>query len=287
MWHWIKFARLSKILILVLVFVSCRSANSQSTELVKLDQPALNESSGLAFSKRHLRSLWSHNDSGGQPCIYAFDLNGKATGRCDLAGAKARDWEDMASYVDEGIPRILIADSGDNDHQRDFITLYLIDEPDPNKNTTRYSYQALIVTYPDGAKNCEAVCVDTKRREIVLITKSGLIAEVYLVDLPKGSVGTPIRRTAVAAGRITLPFVTAMDIDPTSGDVWVTNYLQAFCFPCRDRNESIPKRLKQNPRVFNLPRLRQIEAVAVNRDSQVWVSSEGIPAPMAKVDTSD
>ena len=96
-----------------------------SSDLVKFDQAKrvqhvatlaedeLTESSGLAFSRRKQNRLWTHNDSGGKPRLYAFDTDGRKTGQVDLAAGMV-DWEDIAAFSDEGVPRLLVADSGDN-----------------------------------------------------------------------------------------------------------------------------------------------------------------------------
>ena len=58
--------------------------------------------------------LWTHNDSGDRPRLYALDLTGKHLGTCDVEGAGAVDWEDMASFQRDGTSYLLIADVGDN-----------------------------------------------------------------------------------------------------------------------------------------------------------------------------
>ena len=58
---------------------------------------ALRESSGLAVSRRQPGVLWSHNDSGDGPNLYAIDLSGRLLATIPVANAAARDWEDIAS----------------------------------------------------------------------------------------------------------------------------------------------------------------------------------------------
>jgi len=84
-------------------------------------------------------------------------------------------------------------------------------------------------------------------------------------------------------GTLPLSLATAMDIDDTNGDVWVTNYFQAFCFRCTDRTLPIQQQLQQLPKPQELPRWRQIEAIAVDSGLQLWVTSEGSPAPLGRI----
>ena len=91
----------------------------------------------------------------------------------------------MASFTDRGVPRLLVADCGDNQSNRPQITLHLFDEPDPWESTAAEETQTISVTYPDGPRDCEAVGVDERRKLIVLITKSLLPAcGVYMIPLP-------------------------------------------------------------------------------------------------------
>ncbi len=255
-------------------------------DVVTLDEPTLRESSGLAVSRRLQDHVWTHNDSGGQACLFAFDTSGRRTGQIRLTGRKAVDWEDMASFTDEGVPRLLVADCGDNQSNRQWIELHLMDEPDPRESTAAEKLQTLSVTYPDGPRDCEAVCVDAQRREIVLISKALLPASgVYVVSLPP-RVGGQSGIASITAKRVAtlpLPMVTAMDVDPVSGDIWIVSYFQAFRFPCLERDESVAQQLARLPEACELPRWRQIESVAVDAESDLWVTSEGAPTPLGRL----
>lgn len=94
--------------------------------LADLEDRSINESSGIAASRRNANLLWSHNDSGDGLFIYGFDRQGKHRGVWRIAGASAMDWEDIA--VGPG-PKscqsyIYIGDIGDNAKKRDEIVVY-------------------------------------------------------------------------------------------------------------------------------------------------------------------
>ena len=286
----------SLLLLLVMAEALCSSATAddpattghppEAIESVVLDEPELTESSGLARSDRTRNRFWSHNDSGGETRIYAFNAWGRKTGQCQLISITAEDWEDMASYTDDGVARLLVADCGDNDAKRDSVSLYLLDEPDPDQSTRTNKIQKMSVGYPDGPRDCEAVAVDQKRKQIVLIAKSRLpAAGIYALPLPTRNMNPTVAEkvTASRLGTLPLSMITAMDLDPISGDIWVINYFQAFQFRCLDRYEPIAKQLARIPQAFDLPRLKQIEAVAVDRSQSVWVTSEGLPARMVRL----
>src|SRR5215510_11533992 len=64
--------------------------------LVNLENKSVNESSGIGASRINRGILWTHNDSGAGPFIFAFDRKGKHRGVWRVAGAGCVDWEDMA-----------------------------------------------------------------------------------------------------------------------------------------------------------------------------------------------
>lgn len=263
-----------------------KSVASGKTAL-KLDAKGLTESSGLAFSRASESCLWSHNDSGGKAKLMAFGPSGKYCGSVRLKGIKANDWEDIASFDDDG-PRLLVADVGDNSGNRESVSLYIFSEPNPRKKTDLRSFQHLVVRYSNGSQNCEAVAVDIQNRRILLLGKSALVATMHEVPLParsepseKGGV-TKINVQARVIGHLPIPLATGMDLCPKTGDLWISNYLHAFCYPA-NQQMTLQSRLKQMPNVSKLPKLKQIEAIAVDPQGRVWVTSEGKPAKLQRV----
>lgn len=261
---------------------------------VTLKEPALDESSGLAFSGVRLGRVWSHNDSGGKPRLFAFDsANGRATGTARLGGISAVDWEDMATFRQDGVARVLVGDCGDNDAGREFVSLHLFDEPDPDRSTVIRDILTIRVRYPDGPRNCEAVAVDPVRGQIILVAKATLPpAGIYLVPLPPrngGDAGTgpvaagTISRNAVRAGSLALPMVTGMDVDPDTGDLWLSSYVGAYEFPCRRRGVAVGQQLSGLPGLHGVPLWKQIEAIAVERTGAIWITSEGAPTPLGRL----
>ena len=263
-------------------------------EEVVLEEPLLVESSGLAFSGIRGARVWSHNDSGGRPRLFAFDSrSGRKTGACRLRAATAVDWEDIAAYQEGEIPRLLAADCGDNHSRRDSISLYLFDEPDPDQVVDIETYRRVVVRYPDGPRDCEAVAVDVRRSQIILVEKAWIpLAGIYVIPLPPRDqmaeadpelAANRLQVIATRVGTITVPLLTGMDIEPTSGDLWLVQYFQAFHYPCEERDESVATQLTRVARPFDVPRWRQIEAIAVEAPNRIWVTTEGSPARMGRL----
>lgn len=256
-----------------------------SNDPVNLADGRVPESSGLASSLRREGYFWTHNDSGHKALVYAYDRKGRPHAKVKIKGVSAKDWEDCCTFSSAGKARLLIADCGDNDRERSKIYLYLLDEPDPLESGTVTKVGRITVRYPDGARDCEAVAVDSARQQIVLLTKSFLPQSgIYVIPLPDDTGDEfDVNVTATKVGTLVLPLVTAADFDASNGDLWVTNYLQAFCFRASDRKQPLAEQLKQIPDAFDLPKWRQVEALAVDQNQNVWITSEGSPTPLGRV----
>ncbi|KAA1261017.1 hypothetical protein LF1_35600 [Rubripirellula obstinata] len=252
-----------------------------------LDDSRIRESSGLAFSRRSPGHVWTHNDSGDKARLFALDIHGKPTGKVELKSKlKAEDWEDIAAMDEDGQSRLIVADCGDNRGKRKSITLLIFDEPDPTESTKLKNFHQIRIRYPDGAYDCEAIAIDADRREVLLFTKSAFpICHVFAAKLPaKGAKLKKQQQKIVAEAIITLalPMVTGADIDRQSGDLWLSSYLGALKYP-HQQGLSLRQQLAQTPSVVKLPAWKQIEAIAVDHEGGVWVTSEGKQAPMGRL----
>lgn len=150
-----------------------------------IQDPRLNESSGLASSNNRQELLWSINDSGGEPNLFAMNTKGESLGRWQVAMGKPTDWEAMDSFVLEGESYLLIADVGDNFARRDTVSLVVVKEPRLNdQETVSIPVEWRIeLSYPDGPRDCEAVAVDADRQRVLLLSKRTFPNELYSVPL--------------------------------------------------------------------------------------------------------
>lgn len=134
----------------------------------------VHESSGVAVSRRHAGIFWTHNDSG-DPIIYAINAEGQSAGRVQVSGARVEDWEDIALAPCAGGDCLYIADIGDNDAKRPFVTVYRVPEPAPGEAQTRPA-EPLQASYPDGAQDAEAMFVHDSRIYILTKGETGPVA---------------------------------------------------------------------------------------------------------------
>lgn len=262
---------------------------SQPSLLTEIKDKEVNESSGLAVSRAIDDAWYTHNDSGDKPRFFRFNESGKITGTYTLKGAKAIDWEDMASARVKGENWVYLADIGDNGRIRKSITVYRVKEPKKgDKGSTIDRFDEWTLQYPDGAHDCEALMVHPQSGDLWLVTKDrGEGTNVYVVRHPKGK-GT---KTAEKMGSIKIPFiglgagmVTAGDINHDGSRVAIRTYAGVLEFSVKGGFDAWFK----GPQTILKPAVEaQGEAIAYDRKGErILTSSEGTPCRVSLVGRS-
>jgi hypothetical protein len=146
---------------------------------VRLEDPRILESSGLALSGRHETVLWTHNDSDDGPRLYAVGSDGRTQATLNLGGAAARDWEGMAAGRDDrGRPALFVGDIGDNNGVWPEIAVYRVTEPatlgDATVPAVRYRLR-----YADGPHDAEALLVDPRSNRLYVASKDAAGGSLY------------------------------------------------------------------------------------------------------------
>lgn len=267
--------------------------------------PIIQEASGLAVSLQNYDVLWVISDSGNLPELYAVRTSGQLVGRFRVVQTENRDWEDLASFYFKGQPYLIIADVGDNRAKRDFCSLYIVKEPSlaVTSGRTIKSIQVkrqIKFRYSDGPRDCEAVAVDTRQNQILLLTKRTdppILYELALMDDSPEEIYTA--RPVSEVTTITPPHQadfkdwygkyrsqpTAMDLTQEGEALVVLTYQDAYYF-IRAFDQKWPEALKKDPLKITLPKpgsgvLKQREALAIDdRSGDLYVTTEGTPAPI-------
>ncbi len=262
----------------------------------------IDEASGLACSARRDGLLWLHNDSGAKARIYAMDDTGKTMGRIRLEKADNDDWEDMASFRFEGEPYLLVADTGDNDANRNDTRLYIIAEPnlDEDKRPELTASWAIDFSYEDGPRDSEAVAVDIDGGRALLLTKRDIpprLYEVQIVPQPAapvvarflGSIDSlprPSARDAQFAPRTDNWYwqPTAMDIAPDGSALAVLTYGAVYYY-ARLPGEDWVAALSRAPLRLGIENIRDAEALAFcDGGTSIFVTVEKKHAPLVRID---
>lgn len=250
-----------------------------------IENDAIDEASGLAASRQHPGVLWTHNDSGDLPRIFALDTHGRSVGQIFLNAVSARDWEDIAVGPGPvaGQEYIYVGDVGDNNSRFTVKTIYRVADPgfeagQSPKDTTLSDFDVIRFEYPDGKRDAESVMVDPLTADIYVISKRESRVHVYRLAFPQS---TSEVNTAEFVGTLDLTNVVAGDISPDGMEILVKTYGEIFYWQ-RSAGESIAGTLAQAPvKVPYVPE-PQGEAVTWSGDASGYftISEEfaGIPA---------
>lgn len=141
---------------------------------------AISESSGLAASRRHPGVLYTHNDSGHAPRVFALGPDGRTRAVLTLRGVRARDWEGIAVGPGPGgRPTIHVGDIGDNlGGKWRTITVYRFPEPGTLGDATVPAAR-IRLRYEDGPRDAEALLVHPVTGRLYVVSKKQRGAAIY------------------------------------------------------------------------------------------------------------
>lgn len=197
--------------------------------------PRLNESSGVAASRRQPGVLWTLNDSGHDASIFATDTLGRDHGAFLVSGAENRDWEAIALGPCGTRDCLYIADTGDNGQNLRTARIYRVPEPAiPARSSRTRAAEVLEFRYPGGSRDLEAA----------FVTGDGT---VYLITKGRGSAPTAYRlrpeaweedeiASAERIGKLPIDSgnlgnrVTDAALSPSGDKVAVRTYLAVYLF---------------------------------------------------------
>lgn len=263
-------------------------------ELGRLDDPSLDELSGMAASRRHPGLYYAHNDSGDGARIYVLDETAAVVGQIALRDAAHVDYEDIAvGPGPDGAPWVHVGDVGDNAARdgrgspRDGVVVYRFPEPaDPPRGALEVTAEALPLRYPDAPHDCESVALEADGALLMLTKEDRGPSILYrargpfpatleaIGSLELGGPGVPGSRNA-----------TAMDLSP-GGALLVRSYNRVHLFPRAD-GEPWSDALARPPVGLPARAEPQGEAVAWSVDGRAYLTaSEGAGAPLYRFDAT-
>lgn len=268
----------------------------EARQVAVLKDRRINEASGLAASRRHEGVFWTHNDSGGEPCLFGINLQGDTVAKVRLPGAVNFDWEDIATHTDaEGRPWIYVADIGDNLRLRPSVQVYQIPEPDlpaePGHEYESAKPQLWRGVYPDGRHDAECLLVHPSTGRIYIITRSGegqsavyafpeLLVEGSAMKLEKVAALTiaPTHREGKRPRDAAMITAGSISDDGTRLVLSTYSYLHEWTLrPGEPLNEA----LARQPRILIPPLLRQLEGICHEKGGHgLWLISEQLPTPL-------
>ena len=256
---------------------------------------SLDESSGLAASRKHPGVLWTVEDSGNPAQLHAVDTTGRTIGTWRIEGARNADWEALALGPCGSEWCLHIADTGDNGARRDRVVIYRVREPDvatgdrSNGPTGRRIARAdvLAFRYPDGAHDVEALVV-TPREDLLLVSK-GRNEAVQTFQLRQPAWNADRTVMAERLGQLELPrsgiadMVTDAALHPDGRTLLVRTYVALYFLELDDAGVPRPDR-RHGCSILGLE--LQGEGVTWLDDATLALSSEaayGVPGTISRV----
>lgn len=264
------------------------------TIIATIKDNSLSESSGLTASRLTPGAYWTHNDSGDGPFIYAFDTKGATLGVFRVAGAQARDWEDMASGPgpQRGKLYLYLGDIGDNNRVRQEIVVYRVLEPAIVKSTktkpaSTAQAEAIRLRYPDGSHDAETLLVHPTSGNIYILTKVTLANAVVYEAAAPFTAGKTITMKRIGELRVPSLFgglLTGGSISPDGQRVALCDYFQGYELVLPAGAKDFNDIWKQKVTNFDIGKREQGEAITYRLDGKALLAtSEGKQTPILQV----
>ena len=203
-------------------------------------EAVVNESSGMAISRRIPNRMYRINDSGDSGRFFAMDLTGSGTKIVKIERFSPVDTEDMAiGPCSASSDCIFIGDIGDNSRRRQFYGLVVVEERADFPAEVPATYRVRM-RYPDGPHDAEALGVHPDGT-VYITTKDSRQSQIFKLKREQwrksGNTEEVLEPVVTLDWSVlrpnALPFVrpiTAMDIAPDGKSFVLLNYVDAVEF---------------------------------------------------------
>lgn len=226
-------------------------------QVFRFADPAIVEASALVVQDD---LFVTSNDSGDTGRIFTVDRSGVTVGVTHWSD----DPTDVEALAPGGSGHVWVGDIGDNLAKRPDVTITRVPfgRGDVTVHPTTYR-----LTYPHGAMDAETLMRDPGTGRLYLATKNIFGGTLYAVPRHLTATGT---NRLVRIGYV-LPIATDGSFFPDGRHLVVRDYSSAtvYDWPSLQRLGS-----------FSLPPQQQGEGIAVGADDTLYLSSEGISAPV-------
>jgi len=264
----------------LIIYNSCsdippEDQNFDSAEIVEIVvlPKTINETSGLEI----LNNVFvTHNDSGGEPSLYFFNLSGEIINSIKLEKESSweiynNDWEDISA--DENY--IYIADTGNNFGTRDNLNIIKVKIADFSINgkiDIFYSDQESFFPSSKHKYDAEALLIIEDKIALFSKDRDSLNTDLYLID---DTLKEKQGLSSVANFNVN-SLITGGDYDSDTGILALVSYSprgKQYLILFEDFDISNP--LNNSFKKYIIPIERaQIEAVKIISEKLFWVTSE-------------
>lgn len=231
------------------------------------------ETSGLARGRVNADVIWTHNDSGNHPEIFALGMDGAVRARVSVRGVLFSDWEDMEGGACASGHCLYIADIGDNGGEREHVTIYEVPEPALPASAVEAT-RAIKARFADGPQDAEAL-FRLPSGDLYIVTKGRQKSiKLYRLD-PAGADGygtLKLLRELAPQPRAGSDRVTAATASPNGEWVAIRSYSNLQLY----RTTDLLAAGGAAALTYSLLPVgeRQGESLALADDGSIWMTSE-------------
>lgn len=277
--------------------------------IITVRNPArLRENSGATMSAVQPGLIFTINDSGNEPLLFALDTTGTLRGTWQIQGAVNHDWEAIAAgpcaqtpavgSPDSSYSCLYIGDVGDNEAERESVTIYRVREPKAGAtdSLSTLSAESLSFRYEKGAHDVEAMFV-SRDGALNLITKRplrgwsfrlrpSLVFRVPASAWGRGpAVAHRVDSLAIVPGSAPNRTITDASLSRDGRYLAVRTYWQVYVFSTDSTTGRVNAPIA--PTTCNIATLRerQGEGISWYLDTRkLLVTSEGVSEPMRVIE---
>lgn len=232
-----------------------------------INNPILEEMSGLAFSKNHPDKFYTHTDSGGEAAVYVLDSLGNEIGKITLQDVENRDWEDIAVGPGPGGKSyVYVAEIGDNAGAHKSVKIYRFPEPAKIGKSLSLKPEVLKFDYPEGAMDAESLFVDPVSGDLFVVSKrdkKNTLFRLKSSDFGKKDV------VAEKVGKLPFTSATAADISQDGSRILIKNYFKIYYWD-RKKGETVAQALARDPKELPYVPEPQGEAIGFQPDGKAF-----------------
>ncbi|MBP7205882.1 MAG: hypothetical protein KBA54_05125 [Candidatus Cloacimonetes bacterium] len=264
---------LPPLLALALLFgaIGCALLGKPSLQSDTVEEPDINEASGLASSLKTPGLLYTHNDSGGKAEVFVLNKSGLMPARIVLKGVTNRDWEDIATGIDprDRQPYVYVGEIGDNNARHPSAFIYRFAEPEIMDTLITVSgIDRIEFTYEDGPRDAEALFADPRSGDLYVISKREENCGIYRLGYPQ-SFSQP--NVARRVGSLPYNWVTAADISPSGRRILIKTYSNIYRYQ-RGKNQTVAAALAGKYKTLHYKLEGQGEAVAFDEKGKGYLT---------------
>jgi len=274
----------------LLLMTSCHRKRPRNPGDSFVADSRLDELSGIVASVKYSGYLYVNNDSGDSSRFFSitpdgqlrgiYYFNGSETGRLSVT-----DCEDITlGSGPDGSTYVYVGDIGDNNGDRDHITIYRIKEPAPINSiahpapvTAHVEAEPVYLRYPDGPRDAETLMVDPLDKLLYIVSKREDSVHIYSAPLyfKAHDTVTLTMHAHLYFGKGKGRWITAGNISPDGSQIILKSYRQIFYWH-RPPGLSVWKTLQQQYMLLLYIIEKQGEAICFTPDGKGYYTvSEG------------